>query len=292
MKLTVFTPVYNRRDLLMNLYQSLEQQTVKDFVWLIVDDGSTDGCNFLVEELKKHASFPVKCIYQENQGKHVAHNTALSACKTELFVCVDSDDTLLPDAIFSILKVHEKNEHKKLLGYYFRKMDINGNISGGDFKLNTDKVGIRDLYHRYGFRGELVIVLRTFLINSFRFPVFQNEKFVSELVFYNDINNIAPMLWCDKVIYSYEYQPTGYSNNAKRLIVNNPYGSAYSYLSEAVYAYGLLARSKAYSEYLVMKKMFNIDVKKLPDKKVGILIKLFAYCFEHHYYKLFTEFKV
>ncbi len=42
--LTVFTPTYNRAHLLPRLYESLCQQTFKDFEWVIVDDGSTEGC--------------------------------------------------------------------------------------------------------------------------------------------------------------------------------------------------------------------------------------------------------
>ena len=42
--ITVFTPTYNRAHLLPRLYESLCQQTFKDFEWVIVDDGSTEGC--------------------------------------------------------------------------------------------------------------------------------------------------------------------------------------------------------------------------------------------------------
>ena len=45
---TIGTPTYNRKDLLLRLYESLKRQTFRDFVWLIVDDGSTDGTKELV----------------------------------------------------------------------------------------------------------------------------------------------------------------------------------------------------------------------------------------------------
>ncbi|MDC5446286.1 glycosyltransferase family 2 protein, partial [Acinetobacter baumannii] len=40
--LTIFTPAYNRAHTLGRLYESLKKQTLKNFEWLIVDDGSTD----------------------------------------------------------------------------------------------------------------------------------------------------------------------------------------------------------------------------------------------------------
>ena len=47
--LTVFTPTYNRAYVLPQCYASMCRQTCKDFVWLVVDDGSTDGTRELVE---------------------------------------------------------------------------------------------------------------------------------------------------------------------------------------------------------------------------------------------------
>lgn len=50
--LTIFTPTYNRADLLSHLYKSLCDQTNKDFSWLIVDDGSKDNTKDLVSKWK------------------------------------------------------------------------------------------------------------------------------------------------------------------------------------------------------------------------------------------------
>ena len=49
MRFTVFTPTYNRAHTLSRLYESIRQQTVRDFEWVIVDDGSTDGTAELVQ---------------------------------------------------------------------------------------------------------------------------------------------------------------------------------------------------------------------------------------------------
>ncbi len=46
--LTVFTPTYNRADLLPRGYEALARQTSKDFKWLIIDDGSKDNTRELV----------------------------------------------------------------------------------------------------------------------------------------------------------------------------------------------------------------------------------------------------
>ncbi|MBR5406796.1 MAG: glycosyltransferase family 2 protein, partial [Lachnospiraceae bacterium] len=69
MKLTVFTPTYNRAHLLKRAYESLKNQTVKDFNWLIVDDGSTDDTKAVVDGFISEGIIPVEYHYVENGGK-------------------------------------------------------------------------------------------------------------------------------------------------------------------------------------------------------------------------------
>ena len=96
---TVFTPTYNRAHTLSRVYKSLADQTFKNFEWLIVDDGSTDGTKVLIEKWTEEASFPIRYFYQENQGKHIAHNLGVKKARGELFLSLDSDDTCVPEAL-------------------------------------------------------------------------------------------------------------------------------------------------------------------------------------------------
>ncbi len=57
---TVFTPTYNRAHLLYRTYNSLRKQTYRDFEWLIVDDGSTDGTETLIKQWSQEAEFSIK----------------------------------------------------------------------------------------------------------------------------------------------------------------------------------------------------------------------------------------
>ena len=99
-KITVFTPAYNRAHTLPRTYESLKRQNNKNFIWLIIDDGSIDNTQELVDQwIKEDNDFIIQYIYKENGGMHTAHNVAYQNITTELNVCIDSDDCLADNAI-------------------------------------------------------------------------------------------------------------------------------------------------------------------------------------------------
>ena len=104
MKFTIFTPTYNREGLLISLYESLKKQTFKDFEWLIVDDGSVDNTNETVQQFIKENILNISYYYKENGGKQRAYNYALDNAKGELFICLDSDDEYVSNALEIILE--------------------------------------------------------------------------------------------------------------------------------------------------------------------------------------------
>lgn len=90
-RLTYFTPAYNAERVLPKLFETLCAQSVKEFEWLVVDDGSNDHTYEMVQEFMRKADFPVTLFRQENGGKHRAYNKAIKECRTELLCCVDAD---------------------------------------------------------------------------------------------------------------------------------------------------------------------------------------------------------
>jgi len=100
---TIFTPTFNRADKLERAFLSLQALTYRNFEWLIVDDGSTDETEELIRELCAKAKFLVRYFRQDNSGKHIAFNKAVREARGELFVCLDSDDECLPDALEKLL---------------------------------------------------------------------------------------------------------------------------------------------------------------------------------------------
>ena len=70
--ITVFTPAYNRAHTLPRTYESLLRQNCKDFIWLIVDDGSTDNTVDLVRDWQSRDNgFEIQYIHKENGGMRI-----------------------------------------------------------------------------------------------------------------------------------------------------------------------------------------------------------------------------
>lgn len=128
--ITIFTPTYNREYCLGNLYQSLIGQTSHSFVWLIIDDGSTDHTRTLVASWIRENKIPIRYVFQENAGKAQAHNRGVEETKTELFTCVDSDDTLDANAVERVLEVWKEQKDQAsdlaLIGVLAKKIVPNG----------------------------------------------------------------------------------------------------------------------------------------------------------------------
>ncbi len=83
-KVTVFTPTFNRGNVLYRVFESLCAQTFKDFEWIIIDDGSNDNTKELVNSYILQNNFPIVYRYQENSGKHIAMNRAVEIARGDI----------------------------------------------------------------------------------------------------------------------------------------------------------------------------------------------------------------
>ncbi len=228
--LTVFTPTYNRAYILPQCYESMKRQTCKDFVWLIVDDGSADNTRELVESWQKEDNgFVLRYVYQENAGMHGAHNLAYENIDTELNTCIDSDDYMPDDAVEKIISFWQSSEKDDgVSGFLALDAYKNGEIIGTRFPKNVRRATYYDYYYKYGVKGDKKFILRTELTKANPYPVFEGEKYVNLATKYSLLDINYTLLNMNEVVCIVEYLDDGSSKNMFRQYLKNPRGFAYS----------------------------------------------------------------
>lgn len=246
MQITVFTPTYNRGYIIEKLYRSLLEQTVKDFEWIVVDDGSTDNTEEIFKAIReKDNPFEISYIKQPNGGKHRAINRGVQLARGELFFIVDSDDYLTENAIEKI-ELWEKSlsATKKWAGVsgargYSETQPIGG-IGKGDSYIdakNTQR-------GKCTLLGDKAEAYYTEILKQYPFPEFDGENFITEEVVWNAIANDGYYLrWYPDIIYICDYLDDGLTCGGMEKYKKNPQGVLY-WAKQQLHIYSKNAKRK------------------------------------------------
>lgn len=273
MMLTIFTPTYNRAGFLKRIYESLRRQKNKDFEWLVVDDGSTDMTESVMEEILASSDLTIRYIKKENGGKHTAHNIAVDAAKGEYFLCLDSDDYLADDAVALIQKAKDRVGCKDY-GLIAYKSDQNGNLLSNRFPAcGTEKKGLYG-YSSEGVRGEFALIFKTSLLRKYPFPIINGESFMGENVLFDQLEQDGYTLSVlPEVIEICEYQSDGLTSDPYRLLLHNPTGCQLYYMQRIDMARTLRERFGYCVRYQAFRHMSG-NREWLYQGKHGFLTRL------------------
>ena len=233
--LTVFTPTYNRAYILQRCYESLVRQTSKDFIWLIIDDGSTDNTKSLVDQwIKEKNEFEIKYVYKENGGMHTGHNKAYELIDTELNVCIDSDDFMPDNSVELIVDFWSKYGSNRYSGIVSLDNDDKGNIIGTKLP-NKKSIKLCDFYDMGG-KGDKNLIYRTDIMKKYPpYPEFQGEKFVPLDYKYLLADQEYDLLILNEPTCTVEYMEDGSSRNMFRQYYKNPRGFSFMRKVHMVY---------------------------------------------------------
>ncbi len=277
-KYTIFTATYNRALLLSKLYNSLLNQTYKNFEWIIVDDGSTDGTKNTINKFIKDKKINIKYYFQENAGKHRAINKGIDLAVGKYFFIVDSDDYLPNDSLEIyekyILKIDD-DEYAGLVGlkaYNLNKI-IGKTFNGKELDiLNYER-------KKYGIFGDKAEIYKTEILKKFKFPEYKNEKFLNEAIVWNEIAlNGYKLKFINEITYYCDYLEEGLTNNIENHIKNSPIGFKHYILQLLkINKNNFIERIKLISYYYsIMKNKYTIyEISK--DLNVGIFLIRFSY---------------
>ncbi|MBU8883070.1 glycosyltransferase family 2 protein [Kaistella sp. DKR-2] len=230
MQISIFTPVYNRADLLQSLFESLKKQSFRDFEWIIVDDGSRDHISEVVQGFMNDDSrfFEVQFVRQENSGKHMAINRGIDMAQGKFFFIVDSDDHLPEDALEKIYDWVKTVEHDdSFCGVSGTRGTVSNILIG-----NTFEGHFLDAYYweraSKNIIGDKAEVYKTEVLKNFKFPSFGDEKFLTEETVWYLMGEDYKIRYYNDIIYYSDYLDDGLSKNINKHLLNSPKGYAYS----------------------------------------------------------------
>lgn len=257
MKLSILTATFNRGEYLKKIYksilQNLENEHKKDFVlkieWIIIDDGSTDNTESIVQEFILENKVDIKYIYEKNRGKMYAINVGCNIASGDLIVDCDSDDYFSPDA-FEIINKNalELFKDESLYALCFLKK-AKDQISGKSFKENYMISTMFDLYFKDNIKGEKILVFNSKIRKKYKHELVGNEKFVTEARMYYKMDENYKILCINNVIEEGVYLENGYTNNIKATFKSSPKGY-----------------------YMYFKEILKKDLRDvLPSKKIYII---------------------
>ena len=223
-QITVFTPTYNRAALLPRCYEALKRQTCQDFVWRIVDDGSTDGTEALVSSWIDEGFIEIEYIYQENKGMHGAHNAGHKDLKTELCIGCDSDDYLYDDCIEEILqKWNRRNRGIDYSGVIGMCMSSSGDILA-KIPPGLDETTLYDLRYRWKIKGDFKFALRSDLLMGYEYPMIEGENYLAVGYIYFLIDQSHKMVVIHAPLCCQDYLDGGESRGKIKRYVTAPKG--------------------------------------------------------------------
>jgi glycosyltransferase involved in cell wall biosynthesis len=187
---TVFTPTYNRAHTIHRVFNSLCAQTLRNFEWLVIDDGSTDNTSEQIASWAASADFPVRYFKQAHAGKHIAHNLAVREARGKMFLPLDSDDACPPHALERMMywwNAIPADQRAGFCGVSGLVVDQFGNLVGDRFPTEPLDVTMRELRYVHHVRGEKTTCRLTEILRNYLFPDVARGQYLPEGIVWHDI---------------------------------------------------------------------------------------------------------
>ncbi|GGV17426.1 glycosyltransferase family 2 protein [Lactobacillus acetotolerans] len=280
MFLTIFTPIYNREKYVTRLFNSIDSQTRKNFEWIIINDGSTDGTDKEINKniAQKNREYDIRYITVKNGGKPRAINKAVQLAKGKYFFIVDSDDWLVPNAVDLINNWCDDIEHdanfQNFAGVAGLRKYPDNKINGGrgNGKLIIDATNLER--EKFNLGGDKAEIYKTNLLKKYPFKIFKDENFITEGTVWNKIAADGYIIrWHMVPIYVGDYLSDGLTKNSLKRDMNNFNGLVYTTklglelepvrnTFRYLYNYVEVGKAKSYS-YKKLAKLIGISTYSL-----------------------------
>ena len=272
--ITVFIPTYNRGYIISHALQSCAASRFKDFEVIIVDDGSTDETESIVHEWQQKSLFTLTYIKQKNLGKPSAFNRAVELANGLLFLTLDSDDKLLPDALDGIyhawndIPESDRENYASIEGLCFENGAVTKQFPNDC--IDSTYLEIRKIYNCVRERRS---AYRVDVLKQFPYPVFEGEKFCRPRLIDLRMGHHYQTRFINHVLIDVGHEEDGISASRRKVTILSPRAYRQYFLEEIRDHAQFTPKSSLKSFYLrYSRHSFNCKVgvfaqfKEAPNK--------------------------
>ena len=276
--LSIITPTYNRELELKKCYDTLVTQSLKDFEWIIVDDGSTDETSDLVASWIEQSSITIKYFKQKNLGRYMALNKGVEEASGYLSMYMDSDDWFVDNAIQRIKESWENLSEVlqvKLCGLSFLCYDDFGNLIGDKYPKENYISNFFDIRMVDNVKGDKKELIKTEILKQYTFPYFKDQKRMPTTYVLYGISKKYPAIFINKVVIYKQYIQTGWTKNIDKVRMKNSITSKeyYKHIINLYYPFKYAKALGFYTNYFRYGLHTHTSLKKaISDVKLSFLL--------------------
>lgn len=225
--LGIITTTFNRAYCLHRIYESLLRQANSDFMWFVVDDGSTDDTHSLINGYIAEGKIDITYLYQKNGGMTSARNLAYDKINTQINTIIDSDDWLEDDAVSTIIEFWNKNKNDNVAGIIALNRKVDGDSSGGKLPVDVKQCTLTVLHDKHKCTGDKKLIYRSAVSRKYPYPSFENEKSFPASYKFRLIDLSYEMLLLNKTVCVVDFNETGQTFNRINQYKKCPKGYAF-----------------------------------------------------------------
>ena len=264
-KISVIIPIYNAEKTIKRCLYSILYQTKPVYEIIIVNDGSSDKSQEIVNEIKKDYE-NIKYYYKENSGVADTRNYGINKASGDYILFVDGDDTIELNLI-EILENTLKIEQVELIKYKLKKVDINGNIiekvEGPVFSKKTGEEAFNIMYYQD-------VLIDSPCVYLMKKELFTKNNFLFKGTYHEDFGLIPLVLVSAKSVVSIENYSYIYWQEENSITRNEDYKKTLKKMDCVLFQYDNMLKTL---EKLELEEKTKQNIKSYYTNAIIIKLK-------------------
>lgn len=219
MLFSIIVPCYNSKNFIRDCIDSILVQNFNDFEVILIDDGSTDGTDKILDEYAKN-DLRIHVYHFENAGVSYSRRRGIHLASGEYLIFVDSDDSINPNLLSNLYNAIINHDYPTLIRY---QANLVNDASYKDHErynfleiINTPYSGMETL-KKWSIPGKKYAVYWLF---AFHKSIFSKVLFATTLKCYEDVALIPILVAASEKVVTINYIGYNYTCNNENSLTN------------------------------------------------------------------------